>query len=105
MKSATAYDISGRKTAVPSLQLCVVLLATLTVVRLIGLHFSIVDLYIDESQYWSWSREPAFGYFSKPPLLAWVIAAAERICGDEEWCVRAPAPILYFAASLCAYGI
>jgi len=105
MKIATAYDISSRKTAVPSLRLCVVLLATLTAVRLIGLHFSIVDLYIDESQYWAWSREPAFGYFSKPPLLAWIIAAAERVCGTGEACARAPAPILYFGTSLVCYAI
>jgi hypothetical protein len=58
------------------------------------LHFSDVDLFFDESQYWSWSRELAFGYFSKPPLLAWLIAAAERVCGDSEACIRAPAPLL-----------
>jgi 4-amino-4-deoxy-L-arabinose transferase-like glycosyltransferase len=81
------------------------ILILVTMLRLVGLKLSVVDLFIDEAQYWSWSREPAFGYFSKPPLLAWVMAAAEYVCGDEEWCVRAPAPILYFAASLCAYGI
>src|SRR5262249_34533641 len=77
----------------------------LTVVRLIGLHFSVVDLYIDESQYWAWSREPAFGYFSKPPLLAWIIGAAEHLCGGGEACIRAPAPILAFGTSLVCYGI
>src|SRR5215468_1772637 len=104
MNMATAYDIQGRAITAPSLRLCVVLLAILTVVRLIGLHFSIVDLYIDESQYWAWSREPAFGYFSKPPLLAWIIAGAERICGTGEACARAPAPILYFGTSLLCYA-
>jgi dolichyl-phosphate-mannose-protein mannosyltransferase len=105
MKLATAYDISHRATAVPSLRLCVVLLAGLTVLRLVGLHFSIVDLYIDESQYWAWSREPAFGYFSKPPLLAWIIAASELVCGSSESCARAPAPIFYFGTSLVCYAI
>src|SRR5262245_62924266 len=81
------------------------LLIGLTVLRLIGLKLSVVDLFVDEAQYWAWSRELALGYFSKPPLLAWTIAAAERVCGDAEWCVRAPAPILYLAASLAAYGI
>jgi 4-amino-4-deoxy-L-arabinose transferase-like glycosyltransferase len=72
---------------------------------LVGLKLSVVDLFIDEAQYWSWSQELALGYFSKPPLLAWIMAAAEHVCGDAEWCVRAPAPILYLATSLCAYGI
>ena len=75
---------------VPSLGLAIALIAILTVVRLAGLTFSTVDLFFDEAQYWAWSREPAFGYFSKPPLLAWTIALAERICGGSEACIRAP---------------
>src|SRR5438477_11756746 len=89
----------------PSLSLLVVILATLTVVRLIGLKFSAVDLFFDEAQYWVWSREPAFGYFSKPPLLAWIIALSEQICGSSEACVRAPAPVFYFATSLLVYAV
>jgi hypothetical protein len=91
--------------AFPSFQLCVALVSVLTIVRLIGLHYSIVDFYVDEAQYWAWSREFAFGYFSKPPLLAWIIAAAEKVCGGSEACVRAPAPIFYLGTSLLGYAI
>lgn len=83
----------------------VLIVGVLTVLRLAGLKFSAVDLFYDEAQYWSWSRDLAFGYYSKPPLLAWVIAAAERVCGSAEWCVRAPAPLFYFATSLVVYAI
>src|ERR671924_111172 len=85
--------------------LCLLILVALTVVRLIGLALSQVDLFFDESQYWAWSRELAFGYFSKPPLLAWTIALAEGICGISEACIRAPAPILYFGTSLLVYAV
>ncbi len=64
-----------------------------------------VDLFFDESQYWAWSRELAFGYFSKPPLLAWIIAASSAVCGDGEACARAASPILYFGTSLVIYAI
>jgi 4-amino-4-deoxy-L-arabinose transferase-like glycosyltransferase len=77
----------------------------LTALRIFGLCVSSVDLFFDESQYWTWSRDLAFGYFSKPPLLAWVIAAAEGICGSSEACIRAPAPLMYLGASLIAYAI
>jgi 4-amino-4-deoxy-L-arabinose transferase-like glycosyltransferase len=77
----------------------------LTIVRLTGLRFSTVDLFFDESQYWSWSRGLALGYFSKPPLLAWLIAAAEHICGASEACIRAPAPLMSLGTSLLAYAI
>jgi 4-amino-4-deoxy-L-arabinose transferase-like glycosyltransferase len=82
-----------------------VIVGALTILRLIGLYFSQVDLFFDESQYWSWSRDLAFGYFSKPPLLAWVIAGAEHVCGSSEMCVRAPSPILHYGVSLAAFGI
>ncbi|MGP8121992.1 MAG: ArnT family glycosyltransferase [Xanthobacteraceae bacterium] len=83
--------------------LLVVLLAALTAVRLAGLTISEVDLFNDEAQYWSWAKDPALGYFSKPPLLAWLLVATRQVCGDSEWCVRAPAPIIYFATSLAVY--
>jgi 4-amino-4-deoxy-L-arabinose transferase-like glycosyltransferase len=88
-----------------SFALCLLLLAILAIIRLIGLRYSVVDLYFDESQYWVWSRTPAFGYFTKPPLLAWVIAAAEFVCGSGEACIRSPAPLFHFATSLLVYAI
>ena len=98
-------QFTSRSRVVPGFGLVVAILAALTVVRLVGLTFSKVDLFFDESQYWAWSREPAFGYFSKPPLLAWIIAAAERVCGSREACIRSPAPILYFGTSIIVYAV
>lgn len=96
---------SPRSWVVPSFGLAFGILAVATIVRLVALHFSVVDLFYDESQYWAWSREPAFGYVSKPPLLAWIIAIAEHTCGGSEACIRAPSPIFYFGASLVIYVI
>ncbi len=76
----------------------------LTIVRLIGLHFSVVDLFFDESQYWAWAQAPDFGYFSKPPLLAWIIGASQAVCGASEACIRAPAPLLHGATAFLIYA-
>jgi 4-amino-4-deoxy-L-arabinose transferase-like glycosyltransferase len=81
------------------------LLILLTAVRLVGLKFSTVDMFYDESQYWSWAQNPSFGYFSKPPLLAWLLTGVHYACGDDEWCTRSPAPIIYAAISLLIYFI
>jgi 4-amino-4-deoxy-L-arabinose transferase-like glycosyltransferase len=91
--------------AMPSFALAVAILAVLTAVRLIALRYSVVDLFFDESQYWTWSREFAFGYFSKPPLLAWVIGIADSVCGSSEACVRAASPVLHFGLYLLVYAI
>src|SRR5262245_14242277 len=98
-------DATRRSRVVAGLGWTIAILAVLTAIRLIGLRYSVVDLFFDEAQYWAWSREPAFGYFSKPPLLAWTIALAERVCGSSEACLRAPAPILYFGTSLIVYAV
>jgi len=81
------------------------LLGGLTVARLVGLYFSNVDLFYDESQYWDWSRELAFGYFSKPPLLAWIISLSNTVCGTSEDCLRSSSPLFYFGLALLTYAI
>jgi hypothetical protein len=83
----------------------IVIVVALTIVRLVALRFSVVDLFYDEAQYWSWSRELALGYYTKPPLLAWIISAASRVCGNSEWCVRAPSPLFYAGTSMVVYAI
>ena len=98
-------DTAPRSLTDRRLMLCIAILVAVTVVRLIGLAFSQVDLFFDELQYWAWSRELAFGYFSKPPLLAWVIAGAEVVCGSAEACIRAPAPVFYLGTCLVSYAI
>src|SRR6188472_2559041 len=80
-------------------------LGALLVLRLAAIYAAKIDLVPDESQYWAWSRELAFGYFSKPPLLAWAIAAAERVCGSTEACIRSPSPIFYCGTSLLVYAV
>jgi Dolichyl-phosphate-mannose-protein mannosyltransferase len=78
-------------------------LGALLALRLLALVMARTDLFFDEAQYWTWSRDLAFGYFSKPPLIAWIIRAATDVCGDVEWCVRAPAPILYAITSVFVF--
>jgi 4-amino-4-deoxy-L-arabinose transferase-like glycosyltransferase len=74
-------------------------------VRLIGLQLSATDLYVDEAQYWVWAQDPAWGYFSKPPLVAWLIAAAEPICGSGPACVRTPSVLIWAAIPMIIAAI
>ncbi len=70
-------------------------LGGLLAIRLVALAYNGTDLFFDEAQYWSWSREPAFGYYSKPPLVAALIGAAGAVCGDGTFCVRVASPLLH----------
>jgi 4-amino-4-deoxy-L-arabinose transferase-like glycosyltransferase len=57
-------------------------------------------LFVDEAQYIDWAREPAFGYYSKPPVLAWSIALMTRVCGEASLCVRGGAVLMYSVAAV-----
>jgi hypothetical protein len=79
--------------------------AVLTLIRLIGLQLSVTDLYADEAQYWVWAQSPAWGYFSKPPLVAWLIAAVQPICGSGPACVRTPSVLIWAAIPVIVAAI
>jgi 4-amino-4-deoxy-L-arabinose transferase-like glycosyltransferase len=80
-------------------------LAALLCVRLFALYVNGTDLFFDEAQYWAWSQDPALGYFSKPPLIAWIIGAATTACGAGEACVRLPSPLLHTATALVVFWL
>jgi 4-amino-4-deoxy-L-arabinose transferase-like glycosyltransferase len=77
----------------------VIFLLALLAARLIANAFARTDLVFNEAQYWSWSRELDFGYFSKPPLLAWLIRGTTELCGNGEACIRSFPPLLYAIAT------
>jgi len=77
----------------------VIFVLTLLSARLIANAFARTDLVFNEAQYWSWSRDLDFGYFSKPPLLAWLIRGTTELCGNGEACIRSFPPVLYAIAT------
>ncbi len=78
----------------------VMLIALLLVFRVVMLLVNPTGLHGDEAQYWAWSREPAFGYYSKPPGIAWVIAATTAVFGHDEWAVRLASPLLHTGSAI-----
>ena len=83
----------------------ILLTAALTLARLIALFRTPLELYPDEAQYWLWSRTLAFGYYSKPPIIAWAIWASTALGGDAEPWVRLPAVLFQAGATLLVFGI
>ncbi len=69
--------------------------------RLVALAFNRTDLFVDESQYWLWGQNLDFGYYSKPPLIAWVIRAVTDLAGsDAPFWVRLPGAVLHGSTAL-----
>lgn len=62
-----------------------------------------IDLSGDEAHYWDWSRQLDLSYYSKGPLVAYVIRASCSVFGDTMWAVRLPALILATGTGLVTY--
>ena len=79
--------------------------AAITALRLVWLAVGRAGLYPDEAQYWFWAQHPAFGYYSKPPLVAWLIAVTTGLFGDGEFGVRLAGPLLHAIAAGFVFAI
>jgi 4-amino-4-deoxy-L-arabinose transferase-like glycosyltransferase len=62
-----------------------------------------MELYADEAQYWTWSLDPDWGYYSKPPMVAWLIHAGTTLFGDVELGVRAATFLVWPLTSWVIY--
>lgn len=76
-----------------------IFLAGLFVWRVLFVLLAPLDLAPDEAYYWDWSRIPDWGYYSKPPMVAWINIISrlisESIAGESTvFAVRFPAVLL-----------
>ena len=64
-----------------------------------------IDLYVDEAYYWGWSQNLDWGYYSKPPLIAALIAASTALLGNGLVAIKLPSLLLYPATAFALYGL
>lgn len=86
-------------------RMAALLVLVLTLLRLSAIFATPLELNPEEAQYWLWSRTLDFGYFSKPPMIAWAIWATTAIGGDSEAWVRFAGPLFHAAAGLALFGV
>lgn len=68
-----------------------------------------IGLHVDEAQYWHWSRDLQWGYYSKPPMVALLIALSTALGGDGligvKWLVMATHPLAAAVTGGLAYAM
>jgi hypothetical protein len=77
------------------------------------IHDCPLDLSGDEAHYWEWARRLDWSYYSKGPLVAYIIAGSrwllagwsERVVGNEALAVRSPAILLSLGTGLGLYTL
>lgn len=86
-----------------SIKAAFLILAIITGLRAYYLSLGQFNLFFDEAQYWFWSKSFDWGYYSKPPMVAWMISLTTSVCGDGEGCVRLSSPLLHLITSIAIY--
>jgi len=98
-------DVPSTRRPAPPWRTVGLLVAGLTLARVVTLFVSPLQLYPDEAQYWLWSRTLDWGYYSKPPMVAWAIWTTTALGGDAEPWVRLSAPLFHAGATLAVFAI
>jgi 4-amino-4-deoxy-L-arabinose transferase-like glycosyltransferase/membrane-associated phospholipid phosphatase len=73
--------------------------------RLLYIQYGPLDLVGDEAHYWEWTRRLALSYYSKGPLIAYLITLTTGIAGNTVLAVRFLAPFLLFGGSFYLYRL
>ena len=83
----------------------VLLIAGVTVFHLWYIASGRIDLVPDEAHYWEWSRRLDWSYYSKGPMVAYIIAVSTRLGGSTEFFVRLPAVLLALGTQIIVYAL
>jgi membrane-associated phospholipid phosphatase len=83
----------------------IILLIVISMARILYVKYAPVDLSGDEAHYWEWSRNLDLSYYSKGPLIAYIIFIGTKIFGSNELGVRFFAVLFSALSSLVMYAI
>lgn len=73
----------------------------ITAFRVVTMAFNSTDLFVDETQYWLWGQNLSLGYYSKPPMIGWVIRLSTELAGsDAPFWIRVPGAVFHAATAL-----
>lgn len=75
----------------------------LVVARIVWVVFYNTDLFSEEAQYWLWSKNLSYSYYSKPPLIAFVNFLSTNVMGNTEIGVRINAIVIGFILPILVY--
>ena len=79
--------------------LCLILL----IFKILSVYLTNFDLFGDEAQYWLWSQRLDYGYYSKPPLLPWVIALVSFVLGNSIFALKMLPVFIYCFSSYVVF--
>ncbi len=97
----SSIDFAETRASTLTVKTALIIMFAVTLWRVVMLYFNATDLFVDEAQYWLWGQNLDFGYYSKPPMIAWVIRLFDALSGSNDtfW-VRLSAPLFHLGSGL-----
>ncbi len=80
-----------------------VFLAAVSLFRIYYILNGPLDLSPDEAHYWEWSRRPDLSYYSKGPMIAYLIYLGTSLFGDNVFGIRIMAAVFSAFSSIFLY--
>ena len=80
-----------------------IILSLSLLIKLIAIYLTDFDLFGDEAQYWIWSQSLDFGYYSKPPFVAWIISFFTFFLGNTFVIIKIIPIIFYIISAYVIY--
>mgnify|MGYP001174612209 FL=1 len=77
----------------------------LLLLKIGALNFTTFNLFGDEAQYWLWSKDIDFGYFSKPPFLSWIIRVYTEVLGSSFVSLKLLPSFIYLLVAWSIYNL
>ena len=71
--------------------------------KIIAIYNSQLGLHGDEAQYWVWSRDLSSGYFSKPPLLMFLIRFCDIFFGSSVFGIKMVSLFAYVFSTIVVF--
>jgi len=79
-------------------------LGALVLFRVWAVLSSPLELGVDEAQYWLWGQNLQLGYYSKPPLIGWLLGLTDALFGGSAAATRIAAPFLHLITGLLLFS-
>ena len=77
----------------------------LVLIKILAIFTTSFNLFGDEAQYWLWSKDLDFGYYSKPPFLSWFIFLYTSLFGDSFISLKLIPSFVYFLVACALYSL
>jgi len=89
----------------PDTTILFVFLLSLSLFRIYYIQNGPMDLSPDEAQYWEWSRRLDLSYYSKGPMIAYLIHLGTSLFGDTVFGIRFMAVLFSGLSSILTYSL